>query len=190
VPVAQLDRAPDFESVGCRFKSCRAHQSLVFSFTQELADEIFIYFTRSNQIILKELLKNFSQKEITYKHFAQLVLEWNRIKNAQNSPTFEFFISHRSFALSLEEMQILHFQLFQKPFNPDDEEFFYTITNPALENTIINTICRITSTRRDQHIVSFIIDLMKSGKNIFIVSGAMHAIMQEKAIKNIWQTTF
>lgn len=26
-PVAQLDRAPDFESVGCRFDSYRAHQS-------------------------------------------------------------------------------------------------------------------------------------------------------------------
>ena len=25
-PVAQLDRAPDFESVGCRFESYRAHQ--------------------------------------------------------------------------------------------------------------------------------------------------------------------
>ncbi len=26
VPVAQLDRAPDFESVGCEFESRRAHQ--------------------------------------------------------------------------------------------------------------------------------------------------------------------
>ena len=25
-PVAQLDRVPDFESVGRRFESCRAHQ--------------------------------------------------------------------------------------------------------------------------------------------------------------------
>jgi hypothetical protein len=25
-PVAQLDRAPDFESVGRRFESCRAYQ--------------------------------------------------------------------------------------------------------------------------------------------------------------------
>ena len=27
-PVAQLDRVPDFESVGCRFKSCRGRRSL------------------------------------------------------------------------------------------------------------------------------------------------------------------
>ncbi len=26
-PVAQLDRVPDFESVGCRFESCQAHSS-------------------------------------------------------------------------------------------------------------------------------------------------------------------
>lgn len=37
VPVAQLDRVPDFESVGCRFKSYRAHQasSLLRSKTRE-----------------------------------------------------------------------------------------------------------------------------------------------------------
>ena len=27
-PVAQLDRAPDFESVGRRFESCRAYQKI------------------------------------------------------------------------------------------------------------------------------------------------------------------
>ncbi len=27
-PVAQLDRAPDFESVGRRFESCRAYQEI------------------------------------------------------------------------------------------------------------------------------------------------------------------
>lgn len=31
MPVAQSDRVPDFESVGCRFDSYRAHQLLIFT---------------------------------------------------------------------------------------------------------------------------------------------------------------
>jgi hypothetical protein len=37
-PVAQLDRAPDFESVGRRFKSCRARHGRIADFGLWIAD--------------------------------------------------------------------------------------------------------------------------------------------------------
>jgi hypothetical protein len=39
-PVAQLDRAPDFESVGRRFKSCRARHGRIADFGLWIADSI------------------------------------------------------------------------------------------------------------------------------------------------------
>ena len=68
----------------------------------------------------------------------------------------------------------------------NDELFFYNITNPVVTDTIINNVCRQASMLRDQYIIASIDQLIQDGKNIFVVYGATHAVMQEPAIKDIW----
>ena len=50
-PVAQLDRAPDFESVGRRFESCRARHGRIADFGLWIADSTTISIHNSQSAI-------------------------------------------------------------------------------------------------------------------------------------------
>ena len=134
-----------------------------------------------------ELLKTFSHDEILYRYFAQICLQFNRYKQAANSDvTFERFHNgyrNKFHFADLDRMKKIHANLFHTEFNPDDKQFFYDITNPVDGATVINLICRVGSILRDQYIVDNISKLLEQGKNIFIVYGATHAVMQENAIQ-------
>lgn len=133
-----------------------------------------------------ELLKTFSHDEILYRHFAQICLQFNRYKEGTHlSITFERF--HNGYCkkfhfADLDTMKKIHATLFHTAFNPNDKQFFYDITNPVDDATVINLICRQESILRDQYIVATISKLLAQDKNIFIVYGATHAVMQESAI--------
>ncbi len=87
--------------------------------------------------------------------------------------------------LTIEAMKAVHATLFTQQFNLRDATFFYTITNPALTGTRINQVCRKNSIFRDTHIVANIHELLSRGKNIFVVFGSTHAVMQEKALRSL-----
>lgn len=148
----------------------------------------------NEQFLINELKKEFSEEEIAYKNFAQATLQYNRCKIINPNSIFIDFIQpyfiedQRNFRINLtnENMQQIHQKLFNTNFDPNDEKFFYTITNPVIHNTVINKICRKASIIRDSYIVNYINNLIKQGKNIFIVYGATHAVMQENAIRNVW----
>jgi hypothetical protein len=83
-------------------------------------------------------------------------------------------------------MEVIHCSLFDKAFSLQDKDFFYHITNPvSADYSIINTVCRKASILRDLHIIDYINKLIKNGKNIFIVYGGTHAIMQEPAMRTL-----
>lgn len=147
--------------------------------------------------LLNELRKHFSDVEIIYLRFAQAVLQFNRTMKADEKLDFEIFIQpyliefqqYVQFPITLTAMKQIHQQLFKQEFNPHDENFFYMITNPVTQDTTINKICREASTIRDVQIVNYIDNLIQQGKNIFIVYGFTHAVMQEAAIKKLWENS-
>lgn len=140
-----------------------------------------------------ELLKKFSREEIQYYYFARVVYQWN---NLLDKPDFEKYISAflksdekssnwRDFDFSLENMKEVHKKLFKKDFNQNDKEFFYSIINPTFSAAVINLVSRESSTIRDNHIVKEIKKYWNKGKNIFIVYGSSHAVMQESVLREV-----
>lgn len=138
-----------------------------------------------DETLQQKLLTYFTQDAIIYREFAQAVQQFHRYKKNDASLEFESFYQRYTLP-SLDVMKNIHATLFKSDLDIDDESFFYNITNPVVTDTIINKVCRQASMLRDQYIVASIDQLIQEGKNIFVVYGSTHAVMQELAIKDIW----
>lgn len=148
----------------------------------------------TNALLFQKLLQKYTVEQLVYTLFAQAVLEWHRIIKMRDDLPFhihiqshlEYIQKELTFQCDLEDMKAFHKQLFNSEFNEHDEMFFYSITNPVVQDTIINNICRDRSILRDRTIVDTIKKLfLKERKNIFVVFGATHAVMQEPALRKM-----
>lgn len=147
-----------------------------------------------DKLIFENLLSSFSKDEIIYHEFAKMTCQWNRY--AGNKPDYSdytrnFLKNIRAssgwidFDFSFENIMKIHKNIFEINFNENDGKFFYDITNPTIELSIINRVCRINSILRDQYILRSIEDYWNRGKNLFIVYGYTHSIMHEPALKKL-----
>lgn len=142
----------------------------------------------------ESLLKKYNKEEIQYFYFAQVVHQWGRI---QQKPPFEAYLDNflssdkassgwQDFDFSLENMKKIHSNIFPKGvFDEWNTNFFYSITNPSFNTTIINSLSQDETVERDIHVTSKILDHWKDGKNLFVVFGEAHAVMQEPALKKL-----
>ncbi len=167
-------------------------------------NNIIVCCPESDDFLIKELSKFFTAEVIAYKIFAQNMLSlirkfkgFNKEINHENlmdaiSDLLSKLKNHYNkfnFPFSLEEIKGIHASLFNREIDFTDESFFYHITNPVENHSIINRACRQASILRDINIVKFIEKYIKEGKNLFIVYGGTHAIMQEPAIYNLFNKT-
>ena len=140
-----------------------------------------------------ELLKKFSKEEIQYYYFARVVYQWH---NLFDKPVFENYISRflkkdarnsnwKGFDLSIENMKKIHKNLFNKNFDEDDKFFFHSVIDPTSSKTVINLASRESGIIRDNYIVKEIKKYWNGGKNIFVVYGVSHAVMQEPELRRI-----
>jgi hypothetical protein len=130
------------------------------------------------QELLDNYLRNmFNPEVILYKRFAENMLDI--IRSSKYTVIFEDMFDQG-------EIIAIHKRYFEEPLIVENEAFFTLITNPLLpEKSIINKVCREASIFRDRYIVSYIHRLIKTKKNVFVVYGGTHAVMQEAAIKNV-----
>lgn len=148
--------------------------------------------------LVRELLNEFSIEEILYRDFAQSALQACRYRQiytcfdhqafiADHLADFSYFFTLRFYArtFTMDTIQEVHHKHFDHELDLFDETFFARITNPATQYCIINNICRKASILRDRAIVDYIQDEITNHKNLFIVYGATHAVMQEEAITKI-----
>lgn len=82
-------------------------------------------------------------------------------------------------------MEQIHKTIFDTDFSLEDKNFFFSIINPTKEKSIINKVSRTCSTFRNIHVTMEIEKLWNQGKNIFIVFGAGHLILQEPALRKL-----
>jgi hypothetical protein len=140
------------------------------------------------------LLKKFSKDEIQYYYFSRIAHAWHR---RDPKPDFENYIMHflqrdktesgwEEFDFSLENMKRIHKEMFGTDFENDEQLSFKNI-NPTVESSVINKVARACSTYRNVHIVSEILKFWKEGKNIFVVFGGSHAVLQESALQKLLQ---
>lgn len=140
-----------------------------------------------------ELLKHFSPDNVQYYYFARAISQWHkhggkinfetyiipyleRDKRVSESPDFDF---------SLKNMKTIHRNLFSTTFDENDAEFFQKVTTPLSKATVINKVARMSGEIRDLFIVTEIKKLWETGKNIFVVYGHAHAIIQEPTLKKM-----
>lgn len=149
--------------------------------------------------LVRELLKEFSIEEILYRDFAQSALQACRYRQARGTSfdheafiadrlaDFSYFFTLRFYArtFTIDTIHEVHHKHFDHELDLFDETFFARIINPATQYSIINNICRKASMLRDRAIVDYIQDEIANHKNIFVVYGATHAVMQEEAITNV-----
>ncbi len=137
------------------------------------------------------LLEEFSREEVMHYYFARQVNQWNLMKRPESLEDYmgktlkrhSEFLNWEGFDFSLENMIKIHKEITDQQFNPEDWEFFQALTDPRKNVAVTNKVCARSSRFRDAHIVSEILRLWKGNKDIFIVYGRTHAIMQEPAIR-------
>jgi len=142
--------------------------------------------------VYKFLEKHFSRQEIQYYFFARVCFQWNNMKR---KPAFESYLKPfllrdkkesgwKNFNFSIANMKKIHTKIFKIPFNENDKMFFYDVINPTTLKTNINKVSRLEDEgMRDVYIVNQIEKLWKKGKNIFVIYGYGHAIVQKKALQ-------
>ena len=141
----------------------------------------------------EELLKQFPREKIAYYYFARAVDQWHRRNQKSDFKTYIQQYLERDqgvsqwpdFDFSLENMKLIHKNLFGTDFNELDAEFFSKIVNPSLTVSLINDVARSCGGFREIEILKEIEHFWNDGKNIFIVYGQTHAVIQEPVLKTL-----
>ncbi len=145
------------------------------------------------------LQKGFSQEEIFAFYFAGQVPHYQQMKTKpefgehikQFLNEFKSATSWESFEFTTENFSRLSERLWGVKFNPDTTDYEDMIDPiPWKEKKdvqgVSNAISRESSYFRDTYMVQEIQKLMKTHKKMFVVFGASHAVMQEPAIRKLF----
>jgi len=144
----------------------------------------------------KYILEKFSEDELNYYYFSRLVNAWHNMPEPK-SP-FEKYIERYSqkkseiknwadYGFPLEEMKKVHRKIFKRDFDQNDKDLFALLINPTKEENPLHQVVRATSTYRNICVVQEIEKLWMDGKNIFVVYGGAHPILQEPALRKLLQ---
>ncbi len=168
----------------------RAGESGLLIYLAKKAD-IEIKYLEPSKGLLNDLTDRYSKEEIFYHQMAQRALQWNKLTR---KPSFEEYTVQflkklqdetgwNDFDFSMNHLKKIHNDIFHVTFDENDRAFFQSIVTPTNDDTVINKISRDMNVVRDTAIVQGILDEWQKGKSIFIVYGASHAVIQERALK-------
>jgi hypothetical protein len=143
-----------------------------------------------NEDELIKRLPDLNKEEFLLYWFLLLIDTYQRFANPK--PDFNnFFDNWRNYQhrkdiwggieISFEHLKDLYKNIIGKDFNADESQNNYV--NPNNTGTKINEVARKSSDARDENIVEEILKYWKEGKNIFVVFGSGHLIIQEPALK-------
>jgi hypothetical protein len=142
--------------------------------------------------LTRTLRKSFSKDEIALYYFCVAVDGWHR-KPKDAISDFEQYMTHAlawyrdnevgwpNYDWSFENIKNTYERILNIPF--DKKSDFNTLHNPNIGGTIVNDVARAMSDIRDLHIASEIERYWNEGKNIFVVFGSGHLIIQEPALR-------
>jgi|GEM_PF-3592854 len=161
----------------------------------------------SHKAVIQQLLKEFDKDEVYYFCFALAADFWTRYKE---KPNLELFIIERvrkwtnDNTITFRHLTRLHELYTGRPFTTPNKNFFLRLMTltyhtsyferaltyfsiPTSVLNIIYPILRRSHQIRDAHTFGIISDQWKSGKNLFIVYGALHAIALKKQLEKLTQ---
>ncbi len=146
----------------------------------------------SREAVCTFVSKKTSEEALDCYYLARIAHAWHGRKEPKpplerylirNAPAR--FVSEGDEAFSFTEANRIWQKILGRPFDREGIEFLALLINPTkAENPLRDTV-RATSTYRNIHIVQEIVRLYKEGKNIFVVYGGAHAILQEPALREL-----
>ena len=140
-------------------------------------DEIFV---RGVLLVLPQYNRQMNKE--TFKEYALPFIE--QFKEATNWEGFDYSYKH---AIKLSE------DILGGPVNLENEEEASDYIDPTPweekkeKQTVLNRVGEASSIFRDKYIVSSIAEALKTHKRLFVVYGASHAVMQEPALKELFE---
>ncbi|MES3004665.1 MAG: hypothetical protein V4690_00975 [Patescibacteria group bacterium] len=170
----------------------QGESGLTVFLAQESGVEVLCF--EPNRIeVMQSLLSKFSKEALFYHHVAQMLLQWNRYVN---KPEFNSYIDKviqndktrtgwDDLDFSFDNIQKIHKSIFQNDIDINDKDFFNKIVNPHLDFSVINKISKSYTDIREVKIVEGIHEQWNLGKSIFVVYGCGHAIVQERALREL-----
>lgn len=148
-----------------------------------------------SEIVNYSLNKKFSKEEILLFFESIAIKFWHNNKSKINKSLQEFLSNHTNkyrkllnwpdLIISVELLGLIYKNIFNQELNIDDEKIFSQITNPTVITSRINELSRSQSRYRNEYILDKIEKYWLEGYNIFIIYGAGHSVMQEKAIRSL-----
>lgn len=138
---------------------------------------------------VERLLREFSKEEIEYYYFARVGAQWNNLKE---KPVFEEYIAKflnedrdklgwKDFDFSLKHMIKIHDEKTGHVF--DEEKCERCLRDSS--NPFYSPVSRGSSVIRDENIVREIKKYWDLGDSLFVVYGSAHAIVCERALKEL-----
>ena len=161
----------------------------------------------SHKTVIQHLLKEFDKDEVYYFCFALAADFWTRY---EEKPDLEPFIIERvhkwtdNKTITFRHLAGLHELYTGKPLTTPNKNFFIRLMTltyhtsyleraltyfsiPTAVLDVIYPILRRSHQIRDVHTFGIISDQWKSGKNLFIIYGALHAIALKKHLERLTQ---
>lgn len=130
---------------------------------------------------------------------ASIITQYAR---TQTKPDFETYVSRylnrmsiqfswNDFDFSLDHFKQIHLALFNVPFNLENTALYKAASDPipweGKPYGPTNQVAASWGQYRDRHIIDTIQDSLDTHKNIFIVYGASHAVIQEPALRKLME---
>ncbi len=168
-------------------------ESSYITFLADQAGILVLCPEPEEKIMVDQLCKIFNQELVAYKNLAEVAVQYNNVKSVVPDTIFQDYMmpfvarDQKIFSIdvSLDAMAKIHEKLFKTQFDPNDRQFFWN-TLYEDKHSIIFKVSEQAAVLRDLGIIACIDRLLKQGKNIFVVYGGTHAVMQEPVIRNLF----
>ena len=139
------------------------------------------------------LAKSFPEKLVIYFYFIRSVQSWIKgnalddfeavLERAANACRQR--ISWEDVSCSVEDMKKIHGEIFGESLSLKNRKNIDRAPVPIYHDSVINEIARKSSYIRNVRVLEEIEKFWGEGKNLFILYGASHAVMQERAVRSI-----
>lgn len=115
---------------------------------------------------------------ISFDEYAQGILSSHRDR-------FGELEGWKDFDFSLDSIRNTHKNLFDSDFDPNDETFAGTHIDPKGHVSLINEISARCDQFRDLHHLKKIKEQLEAGRQVFVVSGEEHAVVQRPVLEKL-----
>lgn len=144
-------------------------------------------------IIWNDLLSKYSKDELFLHDMMQFAHQWKRDnKQIPFEQYIESYLQYyrtntnwNGYDFSFSYVKEISPGLIGEEFNVHSQELFYQLTNPSIFKTRFNELGRDIDVYRDTAAVKGILDLWREGFSIFVVFGSGHAVIQERALRQL-----